>query len=324
MTDIATAANVSKSTVSLALRNDARISEERREKIRKIALDLGYIPDPDVQEIMGAVRKAKGSVIGRIAVWINYDWADSIISQQMFDAAKEEAQLHGYELVPMKYSFTPEQASLFLQTCHTRNYVGILIFPPPTPVNLSNLDFSKHAVIAIGSYFESPNFNRVCADANANYRLAFAELRQRGYGKIGIVAEPFDYGRLSYVSQAMEDIVLIRTDTAKDWPSHLKNTILKEEIEVVISDDLETYKLLCEECAFHIPKELSFVKMVARPDFQGTGITWKPQQIGKRAMQELAILLSKNARGIPTQPERILISGEWVEGNTTNPTKIGV
>ena len=41
MLDVARAANVSKNTVSLALRNDSQIPPSTRERIRKIAEELG-------------------------------------------------------------------------------------------------------------------------------------------------------------------------------------------------------------------------------------------------------------------------------------------
>jgi len=46
MSDVALAAHVHKSTVSLALRNQPKLNAATRERIRKIAEELGYRPDP--------------------------------------------------------------------------------------------------------------------------------------------------------------------------------------------------------------------------------------------------------------------------------------
>ena len=45
MADVAAAAGVNKGTVSRALRGDKRISNETRERIWRIARELGYEPD---------------------------------------------------------------------------------------------------------------------------------------------------------------------------------------------------------------------------------------------------------------------------------------
>lgn len=46
MSDVASVAGVHKSTVSLALRNQPKLNAATRERIRKIAAELGYQPDP--------------------------------------------------------------------------------------------------------------------------------------------------------------------------------------------------------------------------------------------------------------------------------------
>jgi LacI family transcriptional regulator len=56
MTDIAREAGVSKNTVSLALRNDAQISQNTRERIHRIAKKLGYRKNPTVARLMAQLR----------------------------------------------------------------------------------------------------------------------------------------------------------------------------------------------------------------------------------------------------------------------------
>ena len=53
--DIAEKAEVSKNTVSLALRDSPKIKPSTKSKIQKIAMELGYTPNPRVNEAMGAM-----------------------------------------------------------------------------------------------------------------------------------------------------------------------------------------------------------------------------------------------------------------------------
>src|SRR4051812_23519562 len=54
--DIAKKAKVSIMTVSLALRNSPRVSQQTRTRIRRIADRLGYRADPQIAAMMGYLR----------------------------------------------------------------------------------------------------------------------------------------------------------------------------------------------------------------------------------------------------------------------------
>lgn len=71
ISDVAAAAGVSKGTVSLALNNKGRVSEETREKVRKVAADLGYRPSVRARRLRGGrsntvalVTTVPGEIVG--------------------------------------------------------------------------------------------------------------------------------------------------------------------------------------------------------------------------------------------------------------------
>ena len=61
--DIAAAANCSANTVSRALRDCADIGDETKEKIKRIAAELNYVPD----NIAGSLRYGKTNLIALVA-----------------------------------------------------------------------------------------------------------------------------------------------------------------------------------------------------------------------------------------------------------------
>ena len=63
MKDIAAAANCSANTVSRALRDCADIGDETKEKIKRIAAELNYVPD----NIAGSLRYGKTNLIALVA-----------------------------------------------------------------------------------------------------------------------------------------------------------------------------------------------------------------------------------------------------------------
>lgn len=63
--EVAAAAKVCVMTVSLALRDNPRISEATRARIKRLAAELGYHPDPELSRLMNhlrASRTARGNI----------------------------------------------------------------------------------------------------------------------------------------------------------------------------------------------------------------------------------------------------------------------
>ena len=57
--DVARAAGVGASTVSLALRNDPRLRPAMRDHVRKVASEIGYLPNATLASLMAQVRGGK-------------------------------------------------------------------------------------------------------------------------------------------------------------------------------------------------------------------------------------------------------------------------
>lgn len=64
MRDIAAELGITAAAVSMALRQDPRISAATRERVRAVAERLGYRPDPLVSVLM-AQRRGKGGALGQ-------------------------------------------------------------------------------------------------------------------------------------------------------------------------------------------------------------------------------------------------------------------
>src|ERR1700674_4581679 len=79
MAEIAQRLGVASSTISRALRNDPRISMELRKRVRGVADELGYQPNPLVSALMAnRRRRGSGGAVDVIALVTNYggrnDW----------------------------------------------------------------------------------------------------------------------------------------------------------------------------------------------------------------------------------------------------------
>ncbi|MBK5279937.1 MAG: LacI family DNA-binding transcriptional regulator [Bacteroidia bacterium] len=73
--DIAKMLNITASTVSRALKNHPRISEETKKEVQKVALKLNYQPN----HIAAALRNGKSNILGIIVPWADRSFFSSAI-----------------------------------------------------------------------------------------------------------------------------------------------------------------------------------------------------------------------------------------------------
>jgi LacI family transcriptional regulator len=139
MEDIARAAGVSRSTVSRALRNDPRLKRETCERVKKIAADLGYRPNPFVATLMADLqRKRQPTASSAFAFVTAYPSREGWRRQNpsfldYFEGARERAASQGYVLETFWLREPGMTAERFSRMLYTRNIRGLLIPPQPPP-----------------------------------------------------------------------------------------------------------------------------------------------------------------------------------------------
>ena len=79
-----------KATVSMALRNDPRISSKTRAQIKKVAKSLGYMPDPLLSALVARKRTMLTSrKLANLAVIIDDNWRLDAPASLWLDGAVE-------------------------------------------------------------------------------------------------------------------------------------------------------------------------------------------------------------------------------------------
>lgn len=69
--EIAVRADLGKATVSLALRDDPRIRETTRARVKKLAKEMGYRPNPIISQVMSQLRSDRASTFRGTVALIN-------------------------------------------------------------------------------------------------------------------------------------------------------------------------------------------------------------------------------------------------------------
>jgi LacI family transcriptional regulator len=118
--DIAQLANVSVMTVSKALRDEPDVSETTRARIKKLALDLGYVPNTSAQGLRTNTTKLLGLVIPSTL---------NPIYARMLAAIEERTHEAGYDLLIAQTQNKSEREDACLRRLLARRVDGLLITP---------------------------------------------------------------------------------------------------------------------------------------------------------------------------------------------------
>lgn len=118
--DIALRANVSVMTVSKALRDAPDVSEATKIRIRKLAQEMGYVPDSAAQGLRTRTTRSFGIVISTTT---------NPIFSRVLMAIEQRAQEMGYDLVLTHSHDQPEREQKCIYRLLARRVDGIFISP---------------------------------------------------------------------------------------------------------------------------------------------------------------------------------------------------
>ncbi len=125
--DIARAAKVDKSTVSLALSGHPRISERTRERVRRAAAKLGYVPDPALSSLAAQRWRGRRDRKGVVLAFVCDNARDAEPELMAYlDGVRTQAGLLGYGVEVFSLSDYPSATAL-LRVIAERGLRGVVI-----------------------------------------------------------------------------------------------------------------------------------------------------------------------------------------------------
>lgn len=186
--DIAEKLGISPSTVSRALTDHPDIRRETKERVKKIAAELRYSPNP----IARSLKSSRTTTIGVIVPEIKHDFFSSAIS-----GIEEIAYQSGYTILVCQSNESYEREVVNTNALMHHRVAGVV-------VSISqNTKSGEHFQDLIRRKIPLVFFDRVCDDVPASkvviddYRSAFdavTHLVLRGYKRIAHFAGPKELG----------------------------------------------------------------------------------------------------------------------------------
>jgi len=314
MKDIARAAGCDTSTVSLALRDDPRISEARRSRIKAIAADMNYSANPLISAWVQA-RRASIALPQHIPIAYlachprGFDWMGSVHYATIFQGAKDQLRDHGFKLEVFQLQEYRRDFKRLNEVLFARNINGIIVGPSTRHFQIEGLDWDRYASLAIGYALEAPKLHRVSEDHYIGMKLVVRHCLETGCRRIGLgIAgahneERFQRWLAAYLLEqhllSEEARLPVFRSEGGSWEKEARQWLEENEPDVVLTDEPEKWS------AFRI-RTMSFA--ISDIDNADTpGIVENNREIGKGAGDALVGLLYRNERGIPVCRRTVLV-----------------
>lgn len=329
LADIAKAVGVSRTTVSLALANNKKISEKRRKEIRQKAEELGYRPDPHLAALAQYRKKSRTKPAESIIAWLNFwEEPERMRTYREFDlywqGAAEAANMAGYKLEEFNaFAMPPRRMANILAS---RGIEGILLAPYPAESQdlVASFPFADFKTIRFGWNFCKPFLHSVTCDLIGSAELAFKHMYEKGYRRIGFAAikgwkRPFSAGFFwaQHYSDSLPTLkeLLLPSDLPVEQRIHMLEEWLKSEQPDAILTDLAKLPEWLADLGYAVPGDFGLATLSPYDTPIDAGIDQNPEEIGRTSIRTLISLLADwNEETLAGIKAQTLVPARWVDG----------
>ncbi len=332
MQDVARAASVHQTTVSLALRNDPRLPEPTRLKIRAVAERLGYRPDP-VLAALNFYRASRHAVKSppTMGFLLNFTDAEEMSTDyphRMFlEGARRQAEQLGYRLDVFYVGHNVDEGKRMERILRARGISGVILAAFADKTIEFHMDWRHFSAVLIESRQLGLALHTISNHQQATTREAVRRLRELGYRRIGLAVgereeiylkNSFTAGYYVEVAQwpDLEHLPPLLLPLAPDaeLSGKLGQWVRRHSIEAVISNWSSVPRLL-QQARLRVPRDVVVAALDLTPGIGPTaGMRQNHRLVGERAVEQLAGLMRSHIRGLVPAPNLTLIEGDWVDG----------
>jgi LacI family transcriptional regulator len=337
MQDIANEVGVTKATISLALKNDPRISVAMRATIAAKADEMQYCPSPLVNALMQEIRTQRVSKNNgiTIAVLIEGSPDDKRLQMPTYSAVlngiKRQARSQGF---CVEFFFTQDPAlsvDSLNRIFHSRGIRALLYsdFFGSHNTELPRVNWDSMAAMTFNRFYPELRVHRVLMDHHQNALLALDNLKASGCQRVGLpLGHNLDAGLNYTISSAYmvwchlhqnryQIPFLPLLEAKKTKPAFIK-WMKKHKPDGIVTHQCGIIHWLREE-GIRVPEDVGVALTNVDECFEASGVDNRHEVIGSVAMNVLGGQLLRNEIGPQSDPRFILVPGRWQNGNTTQP-----
>jgi LacI family transcriptional regulator len=329
---LAKIAGVSASTISLALRNHPRISPAERARIRRIAEEMGYRPNPLMSRLTSQLRMSRmpsyQSTLGIVFTAARKEDVEQLGVMEWIEACESRVAQMGYgadRFVFYESGLTPARLSAILDA---RNIEGLVAIGPfrggVIPAKFDIL-WERRATVVIGAPPFRPPLSYVSNDQFSTALLAVREALRLGYRRPGLCIHPHIdevvEGRFEggfFVGQRVlppeQRLPVCSYDPKREKQFHAWIAEARPDVILTLHPEIAMW---LGRTGLHSPRDIGLIHLDKTPDLdKWAGMRQNHQQIGLSAVDMVLGQLQRNELGIPPFQKCTIIRSEWAPGTT--------
>jgi DNA-binding LacI/PurR family transcriptional regulator len=337
--DVAKAAGVHRTTVSLSLRGHPRIPVDTRTRVKAVADRLGYKINPLVSALMQSRRSGKPVKHATLAYVTNYatryGWRPEHHDRpDFFPGAVERAASFGYKLEHFwlrEPGMTPHR---FCEMLSARSINGLIIGRLPAGQHALELEWNRFSCVALGLTLRSPVLHHVTENHFDTVWKAMDRCRENGYQRVGFLfTDEIDSPRVgdrwlgAYLAQQLQlrprDRLPLCPKFPADEPS-FRSWFNRHRPDAILVNNPRVVLRWIENLGLNVPRDVGIVALEHRRDLECTGMYYDPAKIGGLAVEMLIGLMHRNETGVPAVQHEVLLTGERCENPLLPPRQLGV
>jgi LacI family transcriptional regulator len=327
---LARSLELSRTTVSDALRGSPRVNPETIKRVQAAAEAAGYKRNPLTGAIMSLLRRSRGQkfrgVMAAIEIVDGPKPEHAVrYNESVLVGVSDRANQLGFKVE--RFEIRPDGVRINrLDTIlHTRGIQALVILPALGSPDLASLSWQRYTAVYVDYLIDHPPLHCVCSDHYRSMIALLQNLHERGYRRPGLFMEITHDERLHFrwegaflaLQRYLPDVVAIptlrlKTVTRVDFEAWFK----EYNPDVVLGHMPEALGWM-KACGARVPATHSFVCLNSlRTKNECAALDLQAPKLGARAA-ELAIgQLLHNEFGIPTETSLTTIPAILIEGPT--------
>jgi LacI family transcriptional regulator len=322
--NIAEAAGVCLMTVSLSLRDSPKISAATRERIQRLARQLGYHPDPEISRLMKHLRGSR-TAQGRTGLAILDFYPSAAYEEHVYHRCIREGAIRradelGFTVTTFHAAEYHFNFTHLLKVVRSRGIEGLVLLPAiVAPLSLDPaLDWQGLAVVSTTNSILSPRFHCVVPHQFSNLMKLIEAIHARGYQRIVSVFEEFFDERtahnftaaLHWHHHGRRVLVVPAALAPAAKPRLISRWIARHEPDLIIAQSPEVVAQALATLPAARRRRLKIVGLGTPNNATYSYLDERPEQVGGGAVDLLAGMMYYHEAGVPLHARTTMIDGE--------------
>ncbi len=340
MAEVARMAKVHQTTVSLALRNDPRLPRETRQRIRQLAEDMGYRPDPMLSALnfyrsSKDTAKTQPSIAFIMRSRASFPPEHFFSDEQFLKGARRACERLGYRLVPFQIENSPTEGARLNRILRSRGIYGVIVASLDVTLRSLSLEWDCYSALCIESQHLKLSLHTVANNQCNITRTAVRRAAELGYQRIGLavgeveeisLGKPFTAGHLLEVrehkSLAFIPPFTLYTGSYSALATDLGAWVRENQIDAVLSN-WGNIPALLEVTGLKVPADVGVASLDHNPRHGATaGMRQSHELVGERAVEGVALMMKTHQRGQIVLPNTTFVDGVWQDGPDLPPRNL--